>query len=68
MLETHTLQGELIIGNMVHGAAINCMIVPYSNPEDWEFKQFATNEQMEVFAMEHKLVMKRKDDESNNRT
>jgi hypothetical protein len=68
MPETHTLQGELIIGNIVHGAALNCMVVLYNDPDNWEFKQFATNEQMETFAMEHQLVMKRKEDESNNRT
>ncbi len=55
------LQGELIIGNIVHGAAINCMVVPYEDPSAWFFQQFATNELMETYAMEHNLVMKRKE-------
>jgi hypothetical protein len=63
MQETHTLQGELIVGNMVHGAALNCMVIPYDNPEDWFFQQFVSQEAAETFAMEHKLVIKRKEDE-----
>lgn len=60
---THTLQGELIIGNIVHGAAINCMIVPYDKPDEWFMQQFLTNELLETFAMEHQLVIKRKENE-----
>jgi hypothetical protein len=67
MPETHTLQGEMIIGTMVHGAR-NCMIVPYNDPSNWFFKQFLTNDLMEQFAMEHNLVMKREDNASNNGT
>jgi hypothetical protein len=68
MPETHTLQGELIIGTVVHGAALNCMVVPYDEPEEWFFKQFVSQEAAEDFALEHNLVMKRKENESNNGT
>ena len=67
MPETHTLQGELIIGNMVHGAR-NCMIILYNDPSNWFFQQFLTNELMEQFAMENNLVMKRENNEDYNRT
>jgi hypothetical protein len=63
MPETHTLQGELIIGTIVHGAALNCMVVPYATPEDWFFQQFVSQEAAETFAMEHQLVIKRKENE-----
>jgi hypothetical protein len=63
MPETHTLQGELIIGTIVHGAALNCMVVPYAAPEDWFFQQFVSQEAAETFAMEHQLVIKRKENE-----
>jgi hypothetical protein len=63
MPETHTLQGELIIGTVVHGAALNCMVVSYEAPEDWFFKQFTSQEAAETFAMENQLVIKRKENE-----
>ncbi len=65
MPEIHTLQGELIIGNIVHGAALNCMIIPYAEPENWFFQQFATEALMEEFAMTYNLVIKRKENEGN---
>ena len=66
MLETHTLQGELIVGKIVHGAAINCTVVPYNDPDNWFMQQFLTNELMEQFAMEHQLVIKREDNDPRN--
>jgi hypothetical protein len=60
--ETHTPQGELVIGDIVHGAAMNCMVIPYDDPDGWFFKQFTSSSQMEDFALKHNLVMKRKDD------
>lgn len=64
MPETHTLQGELIIGTIVHGAALNCMVVPYDDPEGWFFQQFVSQEAAETFAMEHRLVIKRKEEDA----
>lgn len=55
------LQGELIIGSIVHGAAINCMVVPYEDPSAWYFQQFPTQGLAEDYAMEHNLVMKLKE-------
>ncbi|HEY3476684.1 MAG TPA: hypothetical protein VGK56_18850 [Anaerolineales bacterium] len=56
---TNTVQGELIIGSVVHGAMINCMIVPHGNPDDWFFMQFPTAAAIEEFAIAHNLIMKR---------
>jgi hypothetical protein len=63
--EIHTPRGELIIGNVVHGQAINCTIIPYADPADWFMLQFVTQSQLESYALENQLVMKRKDDEGN---
>lgn len=57
--ETNTVQGELIIGNIVHGAMINCMVVPADAPEEWFFKQFPSASAVEEFAIKHNLIMKR---------
>lgn len=37
---------------MVHGA-LNTMIVRYEDREDWEFKQFVSQEQLDQFAAEN---------------
>lgn len=52
------MQGELIVGRMVHGMACNCMIVPYDEPDGWFFKQFMSREAIEAYAAENKLIMK----------
>lgn len=68
MPETHIPQGELVVGVVVHGTALNCMVVPYTSPENWCFKQFTSDDQLERFALEHKLIIRRSKDESNNCT
>lgn len=57
-LETSTPQGELVVGTVVHNAMINCMVVPYEDPDEWFFKQFPSRSAMEQFALENNLVMK----------
>lgn len=58
MSETSIPQGELIVGKVVHGAAMNCMIVPYDDPEGWYFQQFFSTAAIEEFAAKHNLIMK----------
>lgn len=55
--EINTPQGELVIGKMIHGAALNCMIVPYDNPSEWYFKQFFSTTEIEQYAADHNLVI-----------
>jgi hypothetical protein len=58
---TDTAQGELIIGNVVHGAAVNCMIVPFASPDEWYMKQFFSRGELEQFALENALIIKEKE-------
>jgi hypothetical protein len=56
---TRTVQGDLIVGGIVHGCAINCTVVPYGDEQDgWFMKQFLTRQQMEDYAREHSLLIK----------
>lgn len=57
-LETSIMQGELVIGRMVHGAACNCMITSFADPDGWFFKQFTSQDAIEAYAAEHRLIMK----------
>ncbi len=52
-------QGELKIGRIIHGGALNCMIIPAANPDDWFMKQFFSQEQVESYAMEFNLTITR---------
>lgn len=61
MSEIATARGDLIVGNVVHGAALNCMIVPYGDPENWYMKQFFSDEEMRLFAFENRLIIKEKE-------
>lgn len=57
-LPDNVVQGEIRIMGTIHGgAAINAMLVPYEDPEQWEMKQFITQQQLERFASEHNLVI-----------
>jgi hypothetical protein len=64
--EIHTPQGELIIGDIVHGQAINCTVLPYADPADWFMVQFVTQAQLESYALENQLVMKRKEEDERD--
>jgi len=47
------------VGEEVHGCAINCTVVPYSDMQDgWFMVQFLTRQQMEGYAREHSLLIK----------
>ena len=56
---TPTVQGELLVGEVVHGCAINCTIVPYGAEKDgWFMEQFLTRQQLEDYARVHRLLIK----------
>lgn len=65
---TPTVQGELLIGEVVHGVAINCTIFPYAAGKDgWFMEQFHTRQQIEDYAREHRLLIKELQDDARNR-
>ncbi len=65
MSEISTPQGELLIGKVVHGAALNCMIVPADDPDGWYFKQFISTAEVERFALDYNLVIRKESDGAN---
>lgn len=48
--------GTLRQVGVVHGC-MNFMLTWADDPNDWEFKQFVSQEQLEAFAAEHNLVI-----------
>lgn len=50
-------RGEIQIRGIVHGVALNSLVYEYDDPSNWEFKQFASQAQLEQFAREHDLVI-----------
>lgn len=54
-LETSTPQGEIRIGPLIYGAAMNCLVVPRDG--NWYFKQFISTEEVEQFAAEYNLTI-----------
>lgn len=58
---TNIIQGEVVVGDIVHRAAINCMVIPADDPEGWYFKQFVSMEHVKDFAREYNLVIKEKE-------
>jgi hypothetical protein len=64
MHETSTPQGELRIVGVIHrGTAINTMVVPYGSPDEWEMKQFVSEQQLHDYAHAHNLVVVAKKEE-----
>lgn len=56
MSETNTPAGRLRFVSKVHGAN-NYILEWFDDPEDWEFKQFVSQEQLEAFASENNLLI-----------
>lgn len=50
--------GELEYSGKVHGAS-NYLLRWYDDPEDWEFKQFVSEDQLNAFAADNNLIIKR---------
>lgn len=63
MSETSIPQGELRVGKIIHRAALNCLIVPHANPEEWFMKQFLSTEEVERYAAEHNLTITQEKEE-----
>jgi Cu2+-containing amine oxidase len=61
MDKASTPQGELIIGRVIHGAALNCMIVPYDDPDNWYMQQFFNQRQIDDYALKYNLVVMRQE-------
>lgn len=63
MQGTSTPLGELRIIGVIHrGTAINAMVVPYADPDEWEMKQFVSEQQLHDYAHAHNLVVVAKKD------
>ena len=56
MPEIDTPQGELRYANRVHGVS-NYLLTWFDKPEDWEFKQFVTDDQLRTFASANHLLI-----------
>lgn len=55
----NTPQGELIVGDVIHGVARNCTVVPYgAGDADWYMVQFMTRQQLEEYALKNRLIIK----------
>lgn len=63
MQETGTLpvQGNVNIVGTVHGA-INTIVTRFANPQDFEFKQFVSQEQLDAYLRENNFSFSRKED------
>jgi hypothetical protein len=56
------IRGEIHVQGPIHGgAAINSLVFLYADPNDWEMKQFVSQLQLEQYAKEHMLLIRRKD-------
>lgn len=53
---TSIAQGELRLVGKVHGAD-NYVLTWYDDPDDWEFKQFVSQEQLDKFVAENNLIL-----------
>lgn len=69
MSETSIVLGEIRVTGMAHGA-VNAMVINFADREDWEFKQFLSQEQMDDFAAanSYQIVYPPEKSEWNNRT
>lgn len=56
MSETSIAQGRIEIKGTVHGA-LNTLVTFFASPEDWEFKQFVSQEALEKYALENQLII-----------
>lgn len=49
--------GEIKIIGTVHGVALNCLVVRYREPSDWEMKQFMTQGEFDDYVRAEKLLV-----------
>ena len=55
MLETSIVRGSVKFVGMVHGAMNTIVTLDFNKPDDWEFKQFISEDQLQRFATENEL-------------
>ena len=48
-------QGKLHVRTVARSGAINALVVPEDDPQDWYFQPFPTREIMEAYAKEYDL-------------
>lgn len=65
MSGTSIVQGELRHIGKVHGAD-NYILTWYDDPEDWEFKQFVSQEQLDKFVSENDLIIVEQTNDNSN--
>jgi hypothetical protein len=58
MQETSIVQGKIEVKGLAHGA-MNALVTYYQHPQDWEFVQFHSQEELEQYALDHHLVIHR---------
>lgn len=56
MPETNTIQGTIRIVGTVHGA-LNTIVSLYDDPDNWSFKQFVTEQELQTYAQEFHLAL-----------
>lgn len=65
MSGTNIVQGELRLVGKVHGAD-NYVLTWYDDPDDWEFKQFVSQEQLDKFVSENNVVIVEQSNDNNH--
>ena len=61
MSETNIVRGRIEVQpNLAHGA-LNTIVTIYGEEEDWQFKQFVSQEQLEAFAAAECLIISQKE-------
>jgi hypothetical protein len=48
----------IIIRERLHGTAINTLVTPYADPEEWFFKQFPSEEAAREWALRNNITFK----------
>lgn len=61
MSETSIVRGSLEITGVVHGVAMNAIVTMYDDPQNWEMKQFLSQEALEQYAQENNLIISTKE-------
>ena len=56
MSGTSIVQGKIEVRGQAHGA-INTIVYLFETPEDWEFKQFVSQEELDKYASDNQLVV-----------
>lgn len=61
MSETSIVQGRIKVLGLIHGTVLNTIITIFGDEEEWFYKQFVSQEQLEAFALEHNLAISKEE-------